>query len=79
MLSEIWSLMQTGKTYSMQQLAETLDTSPELIKSGMEHLARLGYIKQVDSSATCSKSCMGCHGCDMKGFLQSPIMWERVR
>ena len=79
MLSEILSLMQTGKTYSMQQLAEALHTSPEIVKSGIEHLEHLGYIKKINESAICSKGCIGCNGCNMKRFSQSSIMWQLVR
>lgn len=79
MLSKILNLMQTGKTYSIQQMSDILHTSPEIIKSGIEHLEHLGYIKKINEGAICSKSCIGCNGCDIKRFSQLSIMWERVR
>lgn len=76
MLSEILSLMQTGKTYSIQQLAEHLNTTTETVQSSIEYLEHLGYIHKVAVTNTCTKACENCHGCDMKELSQMPVMWE---
>lgn len=79
MLSEILNLMQTGKTYSMQQLAETLHTSTEIVKSCIEYLEKSGYIKKVKAGTICSQNCNGCHGCDIQKLSKGPNMWEPVQ
>lgn len=76
MLSQILNLLRTGQSYSVQQLAEHLNTTSEIIQSSIEYLERLGYIRKAVIASTCSKGCRNCHGCDVKRLSPISTMWE---
>ncbi len=78
MLSRILNLMKSGTSYSVQQLAEHLHTTPEIIQSSIEYLERLGYIKKIKVLPTCSQSCKNCHGC-AQTLSKMPGMWECIQ
>ncbi len=55
-------------------LARKLDASPELVEQALDHLRRLGYLKEVDG---CSEG--GCHGCASPSACSGgkPRLWAR--
>ncbi|MDO5689291.1 MAG: FeoC-like transcriptional regulator [Tissierellia bacterium] len=59
MLFEILkTLSQEGK-YSPEQLARSMDTTPELVREMVDKLVRLDYLKPSLMSS-CSGGCSGC-------------------
>jgi DNA-binding Lrp family transcriptional regulator len=58
MLRQILSRVQEGGTWTVADLAEELDATPELVEAALEELSRRGYLKPV--GAACSGSCGAC-------------------
>jgi len=58
MLNRLLDLLRQGGTRRMSDLAHELDTTPELVETMLEDLARMGYVKQVASQ--CSEKCSTC-------------------
>lgn len=58
MLDKLLDLLREGGTRRIDDLAQELDTTPELVETMLEDLARMGYVKAV--SARCSESCAEC-------------------
>jgi hypothetical protein len=58
MLSRLLELLREGGTRQMRNLVVELDTTPELIESMLEDLARMGYVRRI--STVCSEECMAC-------------------
>lgn len=76
MLSEILSLMKNRESYTLQQLAEYLEASPEEVQRSIEYLEYLGYIQKISVESGCCNSCKNCHGCDTKRLTQMPVLWK---
>lgn len=64
MLIQLLEYLQSGKTYSVQQLAELLHKDVGSIQVELEYLENQGYIRKVAYQADCNHNCNGCHGCD---------------
>jgi len=62
MLTRLLSLLKEGGTRRVLDLADELDTTPELIEAMMEDLARMGFVKTVGSQC-----CAKCEGCPLAG------------
>ena len=61
MIEQLLRLLAQGGLRSYQDLAAALSVSPPLLEAMLENLARLGYLRAVDS-------CAGqCHGCGTSG------------
>lgn len=58
MLNELLTLLHEGGTHRVTDLAQVLDTTPELVEAMLEDLNRMGYIKSV--RASCSEKCASC-------------------
>jgi DNA-binding Lrp family transcriptional regulator len=58
MLIRLLELLREGGTRRIRNLADELDTTPELIEAMLEELARLGYLRRV--GAECSAECATC-------------------
>ena len=63
MLDRLLSLLRAGGTRRVSDLADVLDTTPELVEMMLEDLARMGYLKPV--SGGCGS---GCSSCPMSGM-----------
>lgn len=74
MLTEILNALKEGRTYSLQELADSLNTDVEVVKVQMDYLESNGYIKRVELHTNGGSKCGGCTGCSHG----SPelIMWE---
>lgn len=58
MLNRLLELLREGGTRRITDLANELDTTPELVEAMLEDLARMGYLKRV--SGQCSEKCAAC-------------------
>lgn len=58
MLNRLLSLLEEGGTRRVSDLAEELETTPELVEVMLEDLTRMGYVKPVTSD--CSDKCATC-------------------
>ena len=63
MLDRLLALLRDGGTHRLADLAEVLDTTPELVEVMLEDLGRMGYLKPV--SGGCGG---GCNACPMSGM-----------
>ncbi len=63
MLNELLDLLREGGTRRIVDLAQELGTTPELVETMLEDLARMGYVKHVASQ--CSEKCSTCPMSDM--------------
>lgn len=65
---------------STAQLANTLNTSVEMIEAKLERYEQLGYVKKTVMSADCGGNCKKCHGCSgLKKSVAAVVYWERVK
>lgn len=65
---------------STAQLANTLNTSVEMIEAKLERYEQLGYVKKTVMSADCGGNCKKCHGCSgLRKSAASVVYWERVK
>ena len=56
MLIQLLDVLQAGGTYRVADLAETLDTTPQLVEIMLADLVRLSYLEPVKGNG-------GCQGC----------------
>lgn len=77
MLTKLLALLDEGRVYSQQELAETLGVSLETVMAQMEYLERLGMLHRVEIGG-CAGGCKGCSsGCEQRS-VDAPAMWEKV-
>lgn len=80
MVAALLEILQTGKTYSLQELALRLNTDIPLVLAQLEYLQRQGYIQRVAPSPGCCSACPGCQGCRDGGPQAAlPVMWELTK
>lgn len=77
MLIQLLDYLQSGETYSIQDLAELLNKDVDTILTELEYLEQQGYIRKSNLQGSCSRSCKNCHGCDEQNSKNFPI-WEMV-
>ncbi len=68
MLNKLLELLREGGTRRIAELAQELETTPQLVQAMLEDLARMGYLGQLN--AQCSESCAECpmsHVCAVGG------------
>ena len=58
MLAKLQAILQRGGTVTLDQAARELDTSPEVVRALLDHLTRLGGLRQMTTS--CDSACAGC-------------------
>ncbi|MDR2006540.1 MAG: FeoC-like transcriptional regulator [Acidaminococcales bacterium] len=78
MFSEILALLSEGKTLSQYDLAERLDTTPEIIVSRLDFLQRAGYLRKICAVKDCGKKCTGCIGGSVAA-QNFPSVWEATK
>lgn len=76
MLIELLEILKNDSSYSIEMLAEKLNTRPEQIRSALQYLETLGYIKKVNVRSSCQGNCKHCNGCQVQGTGTMPCMWE---
>ncbi|MDD3137958.1 MAG: FeoC-like transcriptional regulator [Lachnospiraceae bacterium] len=74
MLTEILNTLKKERTFSLQELANRLNTDVEAVKVQMDYLESHGHIKRVELHIGCGSKCGGCTGCSYGAF--GPVMWE---
>lgn len=64
---------------STSQLAELLETSPEIIEAQLERYEQLGFVKKtvMNGSAKCGGGCKKCKGCNQKKHSVPVVFWEK--
>jgi DNA-binding Lrp family transcriptional regulator len=60
MLRELLVLLSEGKTFSNENIAERLHTTPEVIEARLDFLHRSGYLRKVCAVKDYGKQCAGC-------------------
>ena len=70
MLIRLLELLKSGKSYTLQELAELADMDAASIKAEIEYLEHTGYIKagsikkeETTECSACKHHCTGCSGC----------------
>ena len=69
--------VQSGKIYSIQELADLLHKDMDSVRVELEYLENQGYIHKVTSQSNCTQNCKGCHGCDQPAITVDT--WEVVK
>lgn len=66
---------------SVAQLADSMDTSTEMIEAQLERYEQLGYVKKtiMYGSSGCDKDCKKCKGCKLEEKEILPVVfWEKI-
>jgi Mn-dependent DtxR family transcriptional regulator len=58
MFDKLMSLLKRGGTVTVDQMARELETSPEVVNEMIDHLVRVGSLRQM--SAACETTCREC-------------------
>ncbi len=58
MLERLLEMLRSGGTYRVEDLAQALNVTPELIAMMLEDLGRMGVLKRVQAS--CGGACATC-------------------
>ena len=58
MLNRLLEILRSGGTYRVDDLAQALNTTPELVEMMLEDLGRKGVLKRVQTS--CNGACAAC-------------------
>lgn len=74
MLNEILDQFKKGKTFSLQEIADSFNSDVQTVKAQMDYLERQGYIKKVELYTGCASGCSSCAGCSQG--KQRINMWE---
>ena len=78
MLIRLLELLKSGKTYTIQELAELADMDAASIKAEIEYLEHTGYIKvgaiqkeaETTAYCSCNHHCKGCNGCNRSFYCR---------
>lgn len=63
MLLEIVKLLERSAFLSVDDIAKLLHMEKESVIVGLEHLTKMGYIKEMTKQGCCGNSCRGCNAC----------------
>ncbi len=77
-MMRLLSLLDDKELRTTAQLAERLDSTPELVEAMLERCEMLGYVKKTVMSSSCGSECSKCKGC--KGFKSGSeiCFWEKL-
>lgn len=71
--------LDSKEIHSTAQLADLLDTSPEMIEAQLERYAQLGFVKKtVMNGSGCGGNCGKCKGCGQKKHSVPVVFWEKI-
>ena len=76
MLTQLLDLLRADRTRSVDELAQELDTTLEMVYAMMETLERMGFVRQVDTG--CDKTCKSCALSDMCTHIGKSRMWALI-
>ena len=80
MLIQLLEYLQSGKTYSVQELAELLHKDVGSIQVELEYLENQGYIRKVAYQAECNHNSNGCNGSDQPTPAAHDVnIWEVIK
>ena len=77
MLIQLLDYLQSGKTYSIQDLAGLLNKDTESVRVELEYLEHQVYIRKVTGQANWNHNCKRCHGCYQPAVVLDA--WEVVK
>jgi predicted ArsR family transcriptional regulator len=64
-MTRLLTILQAGGTRRVDELAHSLETTPQMVEAMLEELSRLGYLRRV------SGGCSGrCGACPLAGMCQ---------
>ena len=65
---------------STAQLADFLNTSPEMIEAQLERYEQLGFVKKtvMNGSSQCGGGCKKCKKCNQKKHSVPVVFWEKI-
>jgi hypothetical protein len=65
MMTDLLTMLQAGGTRRVNDLARSLETTPQMVEAMLEEFTRMGYLRQV------SGECGGrCGACRLAGICQ---------
>ncbi len=67
MLQTLLRMLQQGRVYHYEELAQALGVSQQMLEELLRALARLGYLQQVSGGAAGGHCGAGCQQCPMRG------------
>jgi predicted ArsR family transcriptional regulator len=73
-LAKLQALLQRGGAVTIDQAACELDTSPEVVRGLLDHLARTGVLRQM--TASCNSACTGCTLARDCGRSTQGLVWQ---
>ncbi len=74
LLERLLALLRQGGVLSISEVAEELGTSPELVETMLDDLARRGYVRPVE--AQCGLKCAGCPYACGGGVAGAGRLWR---
>lgn len=79
MLHTLLGILKEGKTVSIDEIAEKLDTTKEIAAALIEYLEKSNYIKKVNYKIN-SGCGHNCSKCGQRGSVSSSLrMWELAK
>src|SRR5512143_1513985 len=58
MFNQLLALLKRGGTVTITQMAQELETSPEVVSGMIDHMTRQGWLRAM--SASCESACEAC-------------------
>lgn len=79
MMNKMLSLLGTGHSWTIFELAMKLNVSVDRVRAEIEFLEKNEYIKKVYLNS-CDKQCENCHACEGINMLSNqPFVWEIIK
>lgn len=75
MLKDLLDTLESGKTVSLQEIADAQHCGIETVRAGLTFLEHLGYIRKSVPPSCQERRCYGCGGCGFAG--NPPVIWEK--
>ena len=69
-LDRLLALLNNGRSYTPEEAADAIDTTPEMIRAMLDQLEHLGYVKGCKPGGTT------CSSCPFAGTCQSGRIWS---
>ena len=79
MLTKILEILEKENSYSVELMAEKLNTEPARILAALQYLESSGYIEKVMEQSSCMGNCKHCSGCTIHRAGATSTMWELVK
>lgn len=76
MLADLMCEIRAGGTFETSKLAKKLNTTPEMIEAMMDHLSRIGFLKNYEPCSDACSSCSVSQMCDPKKKKAIAQIWQ---